>query len=183
MLVCCFIDCILIRVPGENYGDSSGGLWTMYLSEAEKEDKEIAERWKADTDGILVCAGLFSATVAAFLIESYKKLSPDSGDTTNALLIHLSQQLVNISNGTPLTSVVAQGSQPFKPTASAVRVNMMWFLSLVLSLTSGLSASIGAGMGPTISETRSAPRCTAQACSLANVYLRWLKTIPNVPSH
>ncbi|KAH9173277.1 hypothetical protein EDB89DRAFT_2095042, partial [Lactarius sanguifluus] len=138
----------LARLPdtnpqrGENYGDSSGRLWRMYLTEAEKEDKEIAENWKADTEGILVCAGLFSATVAAFLIESYKKLSPDSGDTTNALLTQISQQLVNISNGTPLTSVTAQGSQPFTPTASAVRVNVMWFLSLVLSLSSGLSAAL-----------------------------------------
>jgi hypothetical protein len=57
MLVCCFTGCILIRVPGENYGDSSGRLWMMYLTEAEKEDKEITESWKGDTDGILVFVG------------------------------------------------------------------------------------------------------------------------------
>ncbi|KAI0306815.1 hypothetical protein B0F90DRAFT_1849195 [Multifurca ochricompacta] len=63
---------------GESYGDPSGKLWSMYLTEAEKQDKEITESWKGDTDGILVFTGLFSATVAAFIIESYKKLSPDS---------------------------------------------------------------------------------------------------------
>ncbi len=86
--------------------------------------------------------GLFSATVAAFIIESYKTLSPDSGDTTNALLTQISVQLINISNGTPLASVAAQSGQPFKPAASAVRVNVLWFLSLILSLNCALSATL-----------------------------------------
>jgi hypothetical protein len=41
-------------VPDENHGDSSDGLWSMYLTEAEKQDKEVTESWKGDTDGILV---------------------------------------------------------------------------------------------------------------------------------
>ena len=86
--------------------------------------------------------GLFSATVAAFIIESYQNLSPNSSDTTNALLAQISQQLVNVSNGTPLTNVAAQRSQPFTPTASAVRVNVLWFLSLTLSLSCALSATL-----------------------------------------
>ena len=44
----------LIRVLDENHGDSSDGIWSMYLNEAEKQDKEVAESWKGDTDGILV---------------------------------------------------------------------------------------------------------------------------------
>src|SRR6266702_2891715 len=133
----------------------------MYLTEAEKQDTQVTESWKGDTDGILVfvssCAvplvhihrlkhvlktGLFSATVAAFILESYKMLSPDSGDTTNALLAQISVQLVNISNGTPLATVAAQSGQPFKPTASAVKVNVLWFLSLILSLNCALSATL-----------------------------------------
>ena len=54
MLVWCFTGCILIRVPGENYGDSSGRLWMMYLTKAEKDDKEIAQNWKEEADKILV---------------------------------------------------------------------------------------------------------------------------------
>ncbi|KAI9438975.1 hypothetical protein H4582DRAFT_106978 [Lactarius indigo] len=126
----------------ENQGDSSDGLWSMYLTEAEKQDTEVIESWKGDTNGILVFTGLFSATVAAFLVESYKKLSPDSGDTTNALLAQISAQLVSISNGTPLASVVLPNAQTFKPTASAVRVNVLWFLSLILSLNCALSATL-----------------------------------------
>ncbi|KAH9053310.1 hypothetical protein EDB87DRAFT_1569408 [Lactarius vividus] len=133
----------------------------MYLTEAEKQDKEVTETWKGDTDGILVFVspaplllvhvhrinhilktGLFSATVASFIIESYRNLSPDSGDTTNTLLTQISGQLFNISNGIPLTSVGVQSSQPFKPTASAVRVNVLWFLSLVISLNCALSSTL-----------------------------------------
>ncbi|KAH9030925.1 hypothetical protein EDB85DRAFT_2115634, partial [Lactarius pseudohatsudake] len=126
----------------ENQGDSSDGLWSIYLTEAEKQDTQVIESWKGDTDGILVFTGLFSATVAAFIIESYKSLSPDSGDKTNALLAQISVQLVNISNGIPLASVAAQSGQPFKPTGSAVRVNVLWFLSLILSLNCALSATL-----------------------------------------
>ena len=132
----------------------------MYLAESEKRDKEVIESWKGDTDGILVFVsplrsicylsrlnptsktGLFSATVATFIVESLQNLSPDSSKTTNALLTQISQQLFNISNGTPLTSVVAQSGQPFTPTASAIRVNVLWFLSLILSLTCALSATL-----------------------------------------
>ena len=64
-------------------------------------------------------------------MESYKKLSPDSGDQTVALLT----QLVNISTGAP---AVVQNSPPFKASASIVRVNVMWFLSLSCALLATL---------------------------------------------
>ena len=86
--------------------------------------------------------GLFSATVAAFIIESYQNLSPDSAETTNELLIHISQQFFNMTNGQPITSVTAQIGQSFEPKPSAVRVNVLWFLSLVLSLSCALSATL-----------------------------------------
>lgn len=57
----------LFALPGENYGDPSGKLWMMYLTEAEKEDREIAERWKGDTDSILV---FVSARPSIFYIYS-----------------------------------------------------------------------------------------------------------------
>ena len=86
--------------------------------------------------------GLFSSTVASFIVASYPNLSPDPNATTDAILIQISQQLVNISSGTPLMSVSGQISQPSQPTASAVRVNALWILSLVLSLTCALAATL-----------------------------------------
>jgi len=55
-----------------------------------------------------------------------------------ASLTQITQQLVNISNGAP-QNVIVQSNAPFKLPASAIRINLTWFLSLVLSLTYGLS--------------------------------------------
>ena len=86
--------------------------------------------------------GLFSATVAAFIIESYKSLSPNSGDKTVTLLGQISQQLAGVPLQTLSQNLTAASNASFKPTNSAIRVNILWFLSLVLSLTSALSATL-----------------------------------------
>ncbi len=148
------------NVAEGNYGDSSDRLFSVYLSQADKFDKEQSESWKGDTEGILVfvCSplnpvwllrlifayqtGLFSATVAAFIIESYKQLQPNSSDTTILLLAQISQQLAALSNGTPISIPSTLPSQTFRPSASAVRVNTLWFLSLILSLTCALLATL-----------------------------------------
>ena len=78
--------------------------------------------------------GLFSTIVASFITLSLPQLSPDSGVQTVALLT----QLVNISTGAP---VVVQNT-PFEAPASIVRVNVMWFLSLILSLSSALLSAM-----------------------------------------
>ena len=82
--------------------------------------------------------GLFSTIVAAFIIEFYKQLSPDSGNQTVALLGQISQQLVNFPNGT--YSITA--NQPSPPSASMIWANVLWLTSLVLSLSSALIATM-----------------------------------------
>ena len=82
--------------------------------------------------------GLFSVIVAAFIIEFYKKLSPDSGEQTVDLLGQISKQLANLPNGN--LSITA--NQPSPPSASMVCANAMWLISLVLSLTSALIATL-----------------------------------------
>ncbi|KAK7024274.1 hypothetical protein VNI00_016440 [Paramarasmius palmivorus] len=93
--------------------------------EVKKYDDGMVLGWKEDIDTLLVFAGLFSAVVTAFLIESYQWLSED---TSVILLTQISKQL----NGTQ--------TQPttFTPDASSIRINCFWFLSLIFSLTSAL---------------------------------------------
>jgi hypothetical protein len=38
----------------EDYGDPSGKLWSMYLTESGKEDEQIIKKWTEDTGGVLV---------------------------------------------------------------------------------------------------------------------------------
>ncbi|KAJ6537791.1 hypothetical protein B0H19DRAFT_1003529 [Mycena capillaripes] len=111
-------------------------LWAVYISEAEKYDKALVEGWKSDMDGLLIFAGLFSASLTAFLVESYKTLSPDQGAMTIALLTQISLQMHNASSG-PVASFL-----DFKPSASSLACNTLWFLSLGLSLSCALIATL-----------------------------------------
>jgi hypothetical protein len=82
---------------------------------------------------------VFSATVAAFLIESYKNLKPDPTDVSSALLQQITQELAGISNGDRLTP---PSLDSFKPPRYAIQVNILWFLSLVITLSCGLGATL-----------------------------------------
>lgn len=147
----------LTHVLGGIHKDSSGKLWSIYLSEADDHDEEITELWKGEADSILVFVsalsilepypskaivktGLFSSVIATFLSVSYSELSPNPGNITNALLVQISQQLVN--NSQSAANVTLAGISQFTPSGSAIRVNLTWFLSLVLSLFAALNATL-----------------------------------------
>ena len=83
--------------------------------------------------------GVFSATVAAFLIESYKYLKPDPTEVSSRLLQQITQELAGISNGDHLTPPALD---TFQVPRYAIHVNILWFLSLCLSLACGLSATL-----------------------------------------
>ncbi|KAI0247734.1 hypothetical protein BJV78DRAFT_1285317 [Lactifluus subvellereus] len=130
----------LEKTPEIEYVDSSAQLWAVVLKEGEKYDKTLAESWKGDMDGILFFTGLFSAAVAAFIIDGYKYLSRNSNDTTNQLLIQISQQLSALATGSeppPPFSI-----PPFSAPAAMRRVNILWFISLCLSVTCALVATL-----------------------------------------
>ncbi|KAJ6587833.1 hypothetical protein B0H10DRAFT_1670755, partial [Mycena sp. CBHHK59/15] len=107
--------------------------------EAEKYDRALVESWMSDMDGMLIFAGLFSTSLTAFLIESYKTLIPDTSDTTMMLLSQISQQLAASANGT-----VFHITPPpcFIPSTSSLICNVLWFISLGLSLTCALIATL-----------------------------------------
>ncbi|KAJ7921983.1 hypothetical protein B0H13DRAFT_1546427, partial [Mycena leptocephala] len=124
-------------------------LWAVYISQAEKYDKGLVESWKSDMQGMLIFvrragivgfrAGLFSASLTAFLIESYKTLTPDSADDTVRMLVQISHQLAATANG---TTFQIPSSLPFTPPAGALACNILWFISLGLSLTCALIATL-----------------------------------------
>ncbi|KAF9478479.1 hypothetical protein BDN70DRAFT_808714, partial [Pholiota conissans] len=92
-------------------------------------DKLRCDAWKEEVQTLLIFAGLFSAVVTAFLIESYKFLLPDPNDA----IIGLLTQIANGPNTTfsqPNSNLAAS----FTQTPSSVRINVFWFISLILSL-------------------------------------------------
>ncbi|KAJ6494325.1 hypothetical protein C8R45DRAFT_987954, partial [Mycena sanguinolenta] len=90
-------------------------------------------------EGMLIFSGLFSASLTAFLIESYKVLQPDSGDLTVAGIALLSNQLAAIARN---TTFVSPPPSNFTPTAASLWCNALWFISLSLSLTCALLATL-----------------------------------------
>jgi hypothetical protein len=93
-----------------------------------------------------VQAGLFSAVVTAFVIESFTWLQPDSSDTTNQLLLQISSQLASFYisqgfvNATAPMTLQPTAPIPFTPDSNDVKINMLWFLSLTFSLLAAFFA-------------------------------------------
>ncbi|KAF7326409.1 hypothetical protein MVEN_02618600 [Mycena venus] len=123
-------------------------IWSVYISEAEKYDKALIDRWRGNMNGMLIFAGLFSAILTAFIIESYKTLQPD---WTGACIAQVAaQQAANATGSLPLPIGITLPCEKFSmslagslPTpASSLVCNILWFISLGLSLTSALTATL-----------------------------------------
>ncbi|KAH9972254.1 hypothetical protein BGW80DRAFT_1445977 [Lactifluus volemus] len=127
-----------------NFSDSSGPLYHMYIKMTEEEDEKMAHRWQKDADGILIFTGLFSASLAALLAVSVQDLKPNSQDTSAFYLGNIYQLLAdpNVSRASILASATPSQPPTFSPPKSAVLVNSLWFLSLVISLTCALLATM-----------------------------------------
>ncbi|KAJ7235132.1 hypothetical protein C8J57DRAFT_1572593 [Mycena rebaudengoi] len=132
---------VKVQVSAAESLQASANLWAIYNAEAERYNGVLVKSWRGDMDGILIFSGLFSASLTAFLIESYKTLLPDTGDVSATLLFQITRQLAAISNNVPLLVKTAETSVPFMPTRAAHVCNMLWFISLSLSFACALLAT------------------------------------------
>ncbi|TBU21321.1 hypothetical protein BD311DRAFT_772298 [Dichomitus squalens] len=108
---------------------------------------EMVKRWKEEIDTLLVYAGLFSAILTAFNVQSYILLQSSTPDPTLAVLQQISLQLNSFSVTPPGTLV--NSTHPITSFAPipmalvetwAVWLNSLWFSALICSLA---SASVG----------------------------------------
>ncbi|TFK68280.1 hypothetical protein BDN72DRAFT_858511 [Pluteus cervinus] len=106
--------------------------WEACRKLVEDYDDDMCRAWKDEIDKLLIFAGLFSATVTAFAAESYTWLD-NPADTNTDLLAQLVRLQLNNSNPSSVDFDLGL-IPPFKPSESAVRINVVWFLSLTLSL-------------------------------------------------
>ncbi|KAJ7591617.1 hypothetical protein C8J56DRAFT_568514 [Mycena floridula] len=119
--------------------ESNPTLSSCYVRDAKIYDEGMVARWKVLMDGLLLFAALFSAVVTAFIIESYKNLSPNPSAMTVVLLYQISQQLSAITNTTEISISLPDFST--SPNLTII-TNIFWFLSLALSLTCALTATL-----------------------------------------
>ncbi|KAF8351808.1 hypothetical protein F5887DRAFT_873757 [Amanita rubescens] len=115
--------------------------WEVCDELAQKTDESRYEGWKDDVKNMLIFAGLFSAVVTGFTTQAYPLLLANSNLVTAQLLaIMAQQQVIGSSSSTEqqqLLSIVS-GLQDFTPPPYAIRVNILWFLSLSVSLMTAI---------------------------------------------
>ncbi|KAI0363385.1 hypothetical protein BV20DRAFT_958417 [Pilatotrama ljubarskyi] len=133
----------------------------------------MIERWNSEIDTYLVYAGLFSAIVTAFNVQSYSSLQ-QKPDPALAAVLQISLQLSSLSVNPPFVnpthpafgSADAASAGPAlvpPPDAATVALNALWFSSLVLSLS---SASIGIMVKQWLNEYKSGLSSGSQKTSL-----------------
>ncbi|TDL16744.1 hypothetical protein BD410DRAFT_901850, partial [Rickenella mellea] len=120
--------------PDTTLDEPGSKIWGPYLELVDKYDKDLVHNWRDDMDSLLIFAALFSASVTAFVIESYKTLVQDSGDVTVDVLLQISRQLANVTEA-PITM-----RPSFQPESTDIAINIFWFLSLAFSLACALAA-------------------------------------------
>ncbi|KAG9093672.1 hypothetical protein FRC06_011417 [Ceratobasidium sp. 370] len=129
-------------------------VWKTYVRESDKSDKEMVDGRNSSLDVLLIPknkfrthatqAALFSAISTAFVIESLGDLKPDPAESSAQTLLVMSQMLAAIANNQPVASPSPDtlDPSPFSPSRTAVVVNMLWLLSLSLSVAVSLVAML-----------------------------------------
>jgi hypothetical protein len=120
--------------------------WHAAFDEFKKQDEKMLKYYQEETDTLLIFvrrshrvsnfgltavttqAGLLSAVLTGFVVESYQSLQEDYTQTSVDILRQISHQLANSS------LPAAPDSSQFQAQRSDVRVNVCWFVSLLLSL-------------------------------------------------
>ncbi|KAG9125580.1 hypothetical protein FRC07_007013 [Ceratobasidium sp. 392] len=101
-------------------------VWRTYVREADRWDKELIDGRNR------------------FIIESLGDLKPDPAESSAQTLLLMSKTLTALANGQPAPSPTDGESDPasFSPPRSAVIVNVLWLLSLSLSVAVSLIAML-----------------------------------------
>ncbi|KAJ3534156.1 hypothetical protein NM688_g7180 [Phlebia brevispora] len=138
-----------VRKINEASGHQSGtappaGGWHDIAERLKKHDETFIQDLADDINTLLVFAGLFSAVITAFIIESYTWLQPDNSQITVNLLSRISAQLDPTANATALSCAHdPTGCSPsFRPSAPSRVINILWFLSLFISLAAAMFGMI-----------------------------------------
>ncbi|KAH9175647.1 hypothetical protein EDB89DRAFT_2066548 [Lactarius sanguifluus] len=130
------------KLKGDSsFVNDSEPLFDGYLKMAQVEDERTTEDWNAVSRNHLIVSGLFAAVVATFLSPSFQNLKPDPQEKS-AFYLEKTYQLFAESNRTHDVPFFPSQSNPpaFSPPKSAVWVNSLWSLSLVIILSSALLA-------------------------------------------
>ena len=147
------------KLQGEfNSVDGYGSLdpFGMYLKKAQEEDRKRTESWKAVASDTLIFvsrntvihhtltqllqSALFSAVVATLLAISTQNMQPDPQEKPTFYLENIYQVLADPNRTHVSTIPTHSDPTSFSPPKSAVWVNSLWLLSLLINLSCALLA-------------------------------------------
>ncbi|TBU34219.1 hypothetical protein BD309DRAFT_1020523 [Dichomitus squalens] len=123
-------------------------VWERYDKDVKAYYDALVKRWLKEMDNILVFAGLLAAVLTPFNVESYKSLQPEPTDALLAVLQQISTQLDSASvktgsiDTTAPSRTLAETQLTFVASRSAISLNVLWFASLICSLSSASMALI-----------------------------------------
>ncbi|KAK0441430.1 hypothetical protein EV421DRAFT_732643 [Armillaria borealis] len=122
---------------------SNARVWRVHEDESRIHDANMVEESRDNVDVLLVFAGLFSAVVTTFVVQTSQSLQPDYAAMSASLLYESVLVQRAIANGSSVNSIAPSPLNPtvaFVPATTDVWVNGLWFTSLFLSLTTALVA-------------------------------------------
>ncbi|EJD47796.1 hypothetical protein AURDEDRAFT_61867, partial [Auricularia subglabra TFB-10046 SS5] len=127
--------------PWGEEGAPNARVWKTYRDERTRLDRDMLASWHKTLDVLLIFAGLFSAVSTAFIIESYKSLQPDYTQyLANFVYAAAAAQAQAGSPNSmpPLNAIIGPPDAYVKTNMTQRWTNGIWFVSLVISLSTAL---------------------------------------------
>ncbi|KAF8797571.1 hypothetical protein BYT27DRAFT_7152523 [Phlegmacium glaucopus] len=128
----------------------AGDPWDVGYKIAREHDKEMCDGWREAVDKLLIFAGLFSATLVAFLAISCPMLNadPNAIQLQSILLLRISiqLQLASAAGANNVTTIdlppLPSLNETFHPPSTVIITNACWFFSLILALGTVLFGTV-----------------------------------------
>ncbi|EJD38254.1 hypothetical protein AURDEDRAFT_28161, partial [Auricularia subglabra TFB-10046 SS5] len=114
--------------------------WQKCVDRIAQYDTELCKAYREEIDTLLVFAGVISAVVAGFAVQSYQWLQDNPNDV---IIDILSQIALAVGPDGPASAMMKTRSSSSMPRSVSVRINAYWFVSLDLSLATSLIAILG----------------------------------------
>ncbi|KAI0295090.1 hypothetical protein B0F90DRAFT_1752615 [Multifurca ochricompacta] len=123
-----------------DFDDRANALWSLYRKDARGHDEATIKSLKEDMDGVLLFAGLFATSLAAFAIDRVQTLqvSPTQQvvfyqQQSVALLSQISRQLSSLSAQASVPPFSLPPSPTPSPSPSEIRVNVFCLCAALLA--------------------------------------------------
>ncbi|KAG2078333.1 hypothetical protein BDR04DRAFT_998369, partial [Suillus decipiens] len=123
-------------IAEEPSNDDRSKFWVTYKKVSDEYDTDFLKREHGNVNIILTFAGLLTAGISTFI----GGMQPDSGDTTNALLVQLIQVTVN---GPSAIHDINNLSATAPYSSSIVWAQTLAYIALVLSILAVFGAVVG----------------------------------------